>query len=295
MKFCYKCGESLSDEALFCSKCGCNTSEDVLSNPNELHTITQPDKKTNVCSVLAIIFGAIGIIPLLNFLFLPVAIILAIIGLATRKNKKKGTTIAGTIVVIVSLIISMCWLVPAFSGSDSNNYDDTISQEKPQLHYTEIYEGGEIDTDFVKIVIEDISTATTIKSENSTVVFNSDPGEHYMYMTGILTNTSDYFYDVGSLGSASYGNMDTMIDCNFEMSNGESVYGTFLTDDFGLYGLSSDGKISPKESVRFYFVFAIDQNSIPSGKITMAFTEYFCEEPSYDHSNCEYLYQIAVN
>ena len=185
MKFCYKCGESLSDEALFCSKCGCNTSEDVLSNPNELHTITQPDKKTNVCSVLAIIFGAIGIIPLLNFLFLPVAIILAIIGLATRKNKKKGTTIAGTIVVIVSLIISMCWLVPAFSGSDSNNYDDTISQEKPQLHYTEIYEGGEIDTDFVKIVIEDISTATTIKSENSTVVFNSDPGEHYMYMTGI--------------------------------------------------------------------------------------------------------------
>ncbi len=88
MKSCKQCNNLLADDASFCSNCGSKVESNDILTPSRI--VETPPKKTNVCSLLSIIFGAIGIIPLLNFLFLPVAIILAIIGLILSQNRKKA-------------------------------------------------------------------------------------------------------------------------------------------------------------------------------------------------------------
>lgn len=294
MKNCKQCNNLLADDASFCSNCGYKVEENDIPTPT--HIVANPPKKTNVCSLLAVIFGAIGIIPLLNFVFLPIAIILAIIGLIISKNRKKGITIASAIVVIISLVISILWVAPTFSGSpiNSSTSTETKTSEVEELEYLEVYVGDRITTDFVTITINEISTARTIKSKNSTVVFNANSGEEYLYMTGTITNTSNFTYDIGSLGSASYGNTDCKIDCDLEMNNGESEYGVLLTDDGSMYGLSSSGTISPQETVTYYFVFTTSASTDTSGKITIAFSDDFYEKPAYNHLNCEHLYEISV-
>lgn len=127
MNCCKRCGEPLSDEAIFCQKCGCKVEEAYIQSQTA-DNIVVPKKKINVCSILAIIFGAVGIIPGLNFLFLPAAIILAIIGLVTSKNTKNGTMIASIIVVVVSLIISIAWMVSIFSQSETPSGNDETTQ-----------------------------------------------------------------------------------------------------------------------------------------------------------------------
>ena len=112
---CGKCGAPLREGQEFCSKCGQKAG--VFVDPNVSAAINQFNAQIkppmqnngNPCAVLSIVFGAIGIIPVLNFFFLPPAIILGIIGLCKSKNCKKGTAIAGAIVTAISLFISFVW------------------------------------------------------------------------------------------------------------------------------------------------------------------------------------------
>ena len=301
MNYCKQCNELLSDGAAFCPKCGYKV-EETYNQPQKTNNIVVPQKKTNVCSILAIIFGAIGIIPFLNFLFLPAAIILAIIGAILSKNRKKGVTIASAIVVVISLVVSIAWLTPAFTPSETpsgNNGTSTNSTPTTEeLTYTEIYEGGKIETDFVLITIDEVSTTSTIRSINSSTVLNADAGEELVYIKGTIKNKSNTSYDLGSMGSYSYSsNVDTMIDCKLKMSNGEQEYGSLLIDDGGIYGIISDGTISPQETVTYYFAFKVDKSQSTyynNGEILIAFADNFKEEPNYKHSNCEYLYKIKV-
>ena len=301
MSYCKQCKELLSEGAAFCPKCGCKV-EETYTQPQTANNTVVSQKKTNVCSILAIIFGAIGIIPLLNFLFLPAAIILAIIGAVMSKNRKKGVTIASAIVVVLSLIVSIAWLTPAFTPSETpsgNNGTSTNSTPTEELTYIEIHEGGKIETDFVLITIDEVSTTSTIRSINSSTVLNADTGEEYVYVKGTIKNKSNSSYDLGSMGSYSYSsNVDTMIDCKLKMSNGEQEYGSLLIDDGGIYGIISDGRISPNETVTYYFAFTVDKSQSTyynNGEIFIAFADDFKEEPNYKHSNCEYLYKIKLN
>ena len=84
-------------------------------------TAPAPAPAANKCAILAIIFGAIGMIPFLNFVFLPVALVLGIVGLATSKGKKKGAMIASIIVLVISLIISIAWMSAEFGKEDFND------------------------------------------------------------------------------------------------------------------------------------------------------------------------------
>jgi len=119
--FCKKCGNQIDENAKFCPNCGYNlgnTEETVITHSIEKET---KKKKTNICSILSIIFASIGIVPLLNILFVPIATILAIIGLATGKNTREKIKIVSVIMVIISIIVSLLWMIPAINGSPTGD------------------------------------------------------------------------------------------------------------------------------------------------------------------------------
>jgi hypothetical protein len=208
------------------------------------------------------------------------------------KNKKRFYKRKRFWIIIFLLIVIIIGVIPKNNEETLEQQSDNTNTTEQTLQYKDVYEGDTIETDFVSITIDEISTTDTIYSTNSSVVYNANEGEQYFYMTGTITNTSNSIYDIGSLGSASYGNTDCMIECYLEMNNDESVYGVLLTDDGSFYGLSSDGMISPQESVKYYFLFTSAENANIDGEITMAFTDGFRIEPSYNRDNCDYLYRI---
>jgi len=117
--FCEKCGNQIDENAKFCSNCGnnlCGAKETVVEPPIAPNA---KKKKANTCSILSIVFASVGIIPLLNILFVPVAVILAIIGFATGKNRGVKAKIASVIVLVISIIISLWWMVPVITGSST--------------------------------------------------------------------------------------------------------------------------------------------------------------------------------
>lgn len=195
---CGKCGAPLAEGQEFCAKCGQKVG--VMLDPNVSSAISQfnanikPEKpkKGNACSVLAIVFGAIGIIPVLNILFLPPAIILAIIGLCISKNRKKGRTIASIVVVVISLIISLIWMGPAISGTSlfgSEDFNDMYSDIKYES-WCEIGSDGswmEIDTNPYDIDDKfELDAASKIKAINSDLGFAS-----YVYEEMLETRSID--------------------------------------------------------------------------------------------------------
>ena len=125
--FCEKCGSTIDENAKFCPSCGFKlgekkeTVEESSANPTV-------KKKANICSILSIVFASIGIIPLLNILFVPVATILAVIGIATGKGKGKTIKIASVIVVIISIVILLLWMMPTTpSNPSTDNNESTTS------------------------------------------------------------------------------------------------------------------------------------------------------------------------
>lgn len=111
----------------------------VYQQPMYQQPVPPAPPKKNVCAILAIIFGAIGMIPLLNFLFLPVAIVLGIIGIFKSKGRKKGTMIASVIVVTISLLISIAWI----GGSiDTENYQDKYGAKYGDKFWCQIASDG---------------------------------------------------------------------------------------------------------------------------------------------------------
>lgn len=115
--YCEKCGTQIDENAKFCPNCGQNLYREAnkILEPTVISSATK--KKVSICSVLSIIFASIGLIPLLNILFVPLALIFAIIGFVTGKNKGNKAKIASIIMVTISIIISLLWMVPAITGS----------------------------------------------------------------------------------------------------------------------------------------------------------------------------------
>ena len=131
--YCEKCGAQIDENAKFCPNCGNNLNEEQNSETAQsVETGSVPVKKNkSICLVLSIVFAAIGIIPLLNILFLPIAVILAIIGFVTNKNKIIKIKIASAIVVTISIIISLLWMIPAIAGSSTT--PSTGDQNTPTI------------------------------------------------------------------------------------------------------------------------------------------------------------------
>ena len=131
--YCEKCGNQIGENVKFCQNCGNNLSEaqETIVKPTIVPNTKK--KKANTCSILSIVFASIGVIPLLNILFVPVAVILAIIGFATSKNKGAKAKIASVIVLVISIIISLLWMVPAITGSsiDPSTNNDFENQNTP--------------------------------------------------------------------------------------------------------------------------------------------------------------------
>ena len=125
--YCNKCGTQINENAKFCPNCGHNLTEwqNPKSAPNVEIRIEPIKKRKSTYLILSIVFAAIGIIPLLNFLFLPLAVIFAIIGFVTNKNIFTKTKIASVIVVIISIVISLLWIIPAITTTSTNTSNDT--------------------------------------------------------------------------------------------------------------------------------------------------------------------------
>ena len=291
MNYCKRCRKPLTTGS-FCPYCGYNQKE-LTPTPPPPQAITK--KKGNPCSVLAIIFAIIGMIPLLNILFLPIAIILAIIGFSIRKNRKKGATILSILVVIISICIFANSTIPKLAGSNTSNNSSSQTEE---LIYEEISINSTIENEFVRITINEVSTATTLRSINSNAVLNADADKEYIYLKGTLTNLTATPYTLGALGSfSSSSNPLDPLDCILQLADGEEEYCTLLIDDGGFYGILSDGKIFPQETVTFYFVCTVERGHISyykNSELLIGFTDGFKEDAKYDLSNCTYRYKITL-
>ena len=93
MKYCWKCGAELMDEAVVCPKCGCAVAELKQSE-------NQGEKKNTVAIV--------GFI--LSFLFAIPGLVLGIIGLVQSKKlngEGKGFSIAAIVISAVSFVIEI--------------------------------------------------------------------------------------------------------------------------------------------------------------------------------------------
>ena len=116
--YCEKCGTQIEENAKFCPNCGNNLTEPSKAETTQNFEVKSVPvkKKKSKCLVLSIVFAAIGIIPLLNILFLPIAVVLAIIGFVTNKNEFNKIKLVSAIVVIISFVVSLLWMIPAITG-----------------------------------------------------------------------------------------------------------------------------------------------------------------------------------
>ena len=266
-KYCKNCGEKVSDGNVFCPKCGQKVTDDNEVS-NTVPTSIQKEKKTNVCSILAIIFGAIGVIPLLNILFLPVAVILGIIGIATSKNKKKSTTIASIIVVILSLIISFIGLGDILSGKPFNNTEDTKttqstpSQTVVEDKYEYISFPETVTTDYFEIHIDGVYTSKEIRPTytNGRYSYKSaERGKQFCYIKGTIKNTSGNSHQISLLGDYTFDDTYT-------------YDGLLLKDvENGVDNVLMYETISPLEKITFYYACSVPDetvNSYSSAEVT---------------------------
>lgn len=258
MKKCKMCNELLEDSAIFCSKCGCKTNEENILEQTK-STIILPPQKANICSKLAIIFGAIGIIPLLNILFLPAAVILGIIGLFTSKNKKNGVTIASVIVVVISLVISFVGLGDILSGKPITNTDSNSEMiqtssdliEEEQHEYISFPET--VTTDYFEIHIDGVYVSKEIRPmyTNGRYSYKSaERGKQFCFIKGTIKNTSGNSHQISILGDYTFDNV-------------YSYDGLLLKDvENGVENVLMYETISPLEKITFYYVCSVPDETI---------------------------------
>lgn len=255
MKSCKQCNNLLADDASFCSNCGCEVEGNDIPTPTQI--VKTPPKKTNVCSLLSIIFGAIGIIPLLNFLFLPVAIILAIIGLILSKNRKKGITIASVVVVIISLIISIAWIFPNTSEKSVNDTNEDVGTSSVDSSMEEQYEyisfPDTVTTDYFQINIESVYTSKEIRPSRTNGLYSykqAETGKQYCYIKGTIKNISGTAHQVSFLG-------------DFIFDNTYIYSGLLLKEvDNGIDNILMYETIQPLEQIEFYYACCIPDETI---------------------------------
>lgn len=255
MKICKQCNNFLTDDVKFCPNCGCKIEEN--SNPTSTQIIATPPKKTNICSLLAVIFGAIGIIPLLNFLFLPTAIILAIIGLILSKNRKKGITIASVAVVIISLVISITWISPITSGNpvvgakEDTETSQTLRSTEEQYEYISCPDT--VTTDYFQINIESVYTSNEIRPTRTNGLYSykqAESGKQYFYIKGTIKNTSGTTHQISFLG-------------DFIFDNTYTYNGLLLKEvDNGIDNVLMYETIQPLEQLEFYYACCIPDETI---------------------------------
>lgn len=254
MKKCEQCNNVLTDDAIFCSNCGSKVERNDIFVTIPVTTI--PTQKTNVCSLLATIFGAIGIIPLLNFLFLPAAIILAIIGLILCKNRKKGITIASIVVVIISLIISMAWIFPNSSEkavNDTNDVGTSSNDHSTEEQYEYISFPDTISTDYFQISVESICTSKEIRPSRTNGLYSykqAETGKQYCYIKGTIKNISGTSHQISFLG-------------DFIFDNTYTYSGLLLKEvDNGIDNVLMYETIQPLEQIEFYYACCIPDETI---------------------------------
>lgn len=282
MKNCKQCNNLLADDASFCSNCGCKVEENDIPTPTQI--LETPPKKTNVYSLLAIIFGAIGIIPLLNFLFLPVAIILAIIGLILSKNRKKGITIASVAVVIISLIISIAWISPNTSEKSINDTNDDVGTSQTSSADSSMEEQYEyisfpdtITTDYFQIDIESVYISKEIrpsKTNGSYSYKQAETGKQYCYIKGTIKNISGTAHQVSFLG-------------DFIFDNTYTYSGLLLKEvDNGIDNVLMYETIQPLEQIEFYYACCIPDETI---------NNYNSAEIKFEVISDLYVYESSVD
>lgn len=137
--FCEKCGKQIDENAKFCSNCGFNlhqsTEDNSLLQPyQEQNVKKKKKKKISICSILSIVFGAIGILffclggTFLVVVFLTIiTTILAIIGFISGKDKRKISKVISLIVTLISITISIIWIV---TSSTLFSFIDNIIGDK---------------------------------------------------------------------------------------------------------------------------------------------------------------------
>ena len=261
MRNCIRCNSQLADDAVFCSRCGFRISDNdyLFETQNEI----EKSKKKNACSLLAVVFGAIGFIPLLNFIFLPAAIVLAIIGLILSKNRKKGITIASVIVVIISVtmsFISIGWIFPIFSGQPVVGINDDVQIPQTSSSETLIEENYEyisfpdtVITDYFQIDIESVRTSKEIRPSKTNGLYNykkAESGKQYCYIKGTIKNTSGRAHQISFLG-------------NFIFDNTYTYSGLLLKEvDNGINNVLMYETIQPLEQIEFYYAACIPDETI---------------------------------
>ena len=304
MNYCKQCNEPLSDNVAFCHKCGHKVRESHVQVQTK-RNIVVPKKKTNICSLLALIFGAIGIIPLLNFLFLPVAVILAIIGLFLSKNRKKGLTIASLIVVIISLIASIAWLTPFPNRNGAQTKSDEITEaaNKNEEVITEVgkvinekvtaeeqYEylsfPGTVKTDCFEVYIEGVYINSEIRPNHKDGLYSyksAEDGMEFCYIKGTIKNTAGTSHQVSMLGT-----------CIFD-----SIYsydGLMLKDvKNSVDNVSMYETIAPLETVNFYYACAVPKELVNSYNSAKFKLEVITDLWDYDSDTMYNRYCVSFN
>lgn len=176
--FCSKCGHKNVEDGIFCTKCGSKLCGEQGSATSNNSNDRSQKKKTNIFSVLSIIFSCLGIIPVAGFLFWIVALVLGIIGLATMKNKNKGPTIASGVAICVFLYISVVTTAVFsiyFSGSDEIHL---VTEEQ------NISSPSVITTDSLELYVDNVYISEEFYS-------NPAPeGMRYCYIKGTINNNS---------------------------------------------------------------------------------------------------------
>ena len=172
--YCKYCGTEVSPSHIYCAGCGAPVSaersvpltpEVIVAERPAVHVKEEP----KTCLILAIVFASVGLIPFINMLLLPPAIVLGIVGLFT--GRRVGLKVTTAIILTISLIVSVFWMVPFFSDLDSEDrgewhidYELDEFERPVEMDYmtnTEAFEGkikeisGEYDLEAYVIVHRD--------------------------------------------------------------------------------------------------------------------------------------------
>ena len=128
--FCTNCGNKLKNNVTFCTNCGQKL---VSDNNTQINNNTLPE---NIKTL-----GIVGFI--LSFVFMPIGLVLSIVSLAKSNGCKNGFALAGIIVSIVKIVLTILIILFYMSfiltvNDKPSNYANRNDYKK----YTTVYNGA---------------------------------------------------------------------------------------------------------------------------------------------------------